>query len=192
MRRSSMTSLATGAAGRLATPHGDVSIARLGWLAERGSAPSTPCRTRCRSCSRTCCAAREHATSPTRSRGARGLAWTRAGHRVHAGTRVDAGLHRGAGGRRPRGDAERRGARRAATPSASTPSCRSTLSSTIPCRSTVPDAGGVRGEHRVRVRAQRRTLPLLRWAQQAFDGVRVVPPGAGICHQVNLEHLGGW
>ena len=30
---------------------------------------------------------------------------------------------------------------------------------------------------------------LLRWAQQAFDGVRVVPPGAGICHQVNLEHL---
>ncbi len=31
---------------------------------------------------------------------------------------------------------------------------------------------------------------LLRWAQQAFDGFRVVPPGAGICHQVNLEHLG--
>ena len=31
---------------------------------------------------------------------------------------------------------------------------------------------------------------LLRWAQQAFDNFRVVPPGAGICHQVNLEHLG--
>src|SRR5712691_4034983 len=31
---------------------------------------------------------------------------------------------------------------------------------------------------------------LLRWSQQAFDGLRVVPPGAGICHQVNLEHLG--
>jgi aconitate hydratase len=31
---------------------------------------------------------------------------------------------------------------------------------------------------------------LLRWAQQAFDGLRVVPPGMGICHQVNLEHLG--
>jgi len=31
---------------------------------------------------------------------------------------------------------------------------------------------------------------LLRWAQQAFDGLRVVPPGAGICHQVNLEYLG--
>jgi aconitate hydratase len=31
---------------------------------------------------------------------------------------------------------------------------------------------------------------LLRWAQQAFDGFRVVPPGMGICHQVNLEYLG--
>ena len=31
---------------------------------------------------------------------------------------------------------------------------------------------------------------LLRWAQQAFAGFRVVPPGMGIVHQVNLEHLG--
>jgi len=30
---------------------------------------------------------------------------------------------------------------------------------------------------------------LLRWAQGAFDGYRVVPPGTGICHQVNLEYL---
>ncbi|HLX89052.1 MAG TPA: aconitate hydratase AcnA, partial [Acidimicrobiales bacterium] len=30
---------------------------------------------------------------------------------------------------------------------------------------------------------------LLRWAQQAFDRFRVVPPGTGICHQVNLEYL---
>ncbi|MCB9709242.1 MAG: aconitate hydratase AcnA [Myxococcales bacterium] len=30
---------------------------------------------------------------------------------------------------------------------------------------------------------------LLNWAQQAFDEFRVVPPGMGICHQVNLEHL---
>ncbi|UFN50399.1 aconitate hydratase AcnA [Roseomonas sp. OT10] len=29
----------------------------------------------------------------------------------------------------------------------------------------------------------------LRWGQSAFDNFRVVPPGAGICHQVNLEHL---
>ncbi|CAN5636290.1 aconitate hydratase AcnA [soil metagenome] len=31
---------------------------------------------------------------------------------------------------------------------------------------------------------------LLRWAQQAFAGFRVVPPGMGIVHQVNLEYLG--
>jgi len=30
---------------------------------------------------------------------------------------------------------------------------------------------------------------LLRWAQQAFANFRVVPPGMGICHQVNLERL---
>ena len=29
----------------------------------------------------------------------------------------------------------------------------------------------------------------LRWAQEAFDNFRVVPPGTGICHQVNLEYL---
>src|SRR5438128_388246 len=30
---------------------------------------------------------------------------------------------------------------------------------------------------------------LLRWAQQAFHNFTVVPPGMGICHQVNLERL---
>ena len=30
----------------------------------------------------------------------------------------------------------------------------------------------------------------LRWGQQAFANFRVVPPGTGICHQVNLEYLG--
>ena len=30
---------------------------------------------------------------------------------------------------------------------------------------------------------------LLRWAQQGFRNFTVVPPGMGICHQVNLEHL---
>ncbi len=29
----------------------------------------------------------------------------------------------------------------------------------------------------------------LRWGQSAFDNFRVVPPGTGICHQVNLEYL---
>ena len=29
----------------------------------------------------------------------------------------------------------------------------------------------------------------LKWAQDSFEHFRVVPPGMGICHQVNLEHL---
>ena len=32
---------------------------------------------------------------------------------------------------------------------------------------------------------------LLRWAQTAFSDLRVVPPGTGIVHQVNLEYLAG-
>ncbi|MDA8140356.1 MAG: aconitate hydratase AcnA [Desulfobacteraceae bacterium] len=31
---------------------------------------------------------------------------------------------------------------------------------------------------------------LLKWAQKSFDNFKVVPPNSGICHQVNLEHLG--
>ncbi|WP_204312710.1 aconitase family protein, partial [Escherichia coli] len=29
----------------------------------------------------------------------------------------------------------------------------------------------------------------LKWGQQAFKNFSVVPPGTGICHQVNLEYL---
>jgi aconitate hydratase A / 2-methylisocitrate dehydratase len=39
-----------------------------------------------------------------------------------------------------------------------------------------------------------RNLPryeFLKWATGAFAGLRIVPPGVGICHQVNLEHLAG-
>jgi aconitate hydratase len=35
----------------------------------------------------------------------------------------------------------------------------------------------------------RERYQLLKFAQQAFDGFRVVPPGTGIVHQVNLEYL---
>ena len=31
---------------------------------------------------------------------------------------------------------------------------------------------------------------LLKWAQRSFANFKVVPPNSGICHQVNLEHLG--
>jgi aconitate hydratase len=36
----------------------------------------------------------------------------------------------------------------------------------------------------------RERYEFLRWGQTAFEHFRVVPPGTGICHQVNLEYLG--
>src|SRR5690606_13995666 len=36
----------------------------------------------------------------------------------------------------------------------------------------------------------RERYAFLRWGQESFEGFRVVPPGTGICHQVNLEYLG--
>ncbi len=38
-------------------------------------------------------------------------------------------------------------------------------------------------------RRNRERYSLLNWGQQAFKDFRVVPPGRGICHQVNLEYL---
>ena len=35
----------------------------------------------------------------------------------------------------------------------------------------------------------RERYSFLRWGQSAFDNFRVVPPGTGICHQVNVEYL---
>ena len=47
-------------------------------------------------------------------------------------------------------------------------------------------------EDNVRIEMSRNAerYALLRWGQSTFDNFRVVPPGTGICHQVNLEYLG--
>ena len=59
--------------------------------------------------------------------------------------------------------------------------------------SVIAEASGTPGayDENVDIEYQRNIerYQLLRWAQQAFDGFRVVPPGMGICHQVNLEYL---
>src|SRR6266704_2355006 len=39
------------------------------------------------------------------------------------------------------------------------------------------------------IERNRERYSLLRWAQQAFHNFSLVPPGMGICHQVNLEYL---
>ena len=82
------------------------------------------------------------------------------------------------------------GARRRLPRHRRTRSSRSTSSSTTRSRST---AFGSRSAYAANIEWEYRRngerYALLRWAQQAFDGFRVVPPGMGICHQVNLEHL---
>ncbi|MGY4532805.1 aconitate hydratase [Pseudomonas sp. TE3786] len=47
-------------------------------------------------------------------------------------------------------------------------------------------------EQNVEIEMQRNgeRYAFLRWGQNAFDNFSVVPPGTGICHQVNLEYLG--
>ena len=48
----------------------------------------------------------------------------------------------------------------------------------------------VRAQRGARVRAgTRERYQLLKFAQRAFENFRVVPPGIGIVHQVNLEYL---
>ncbi|MDK4717563.1 aconitate hydratase AcnA [Rhizobium sp. CNPSo 4039] len=41
----------------------------------------------------------------------------------------------------------------------------------------------------IEFKRNRERYRFLRWAQQAFHALRVVPPGRGICHQINLEVL---
>ena len=42
---------------------------------------------------------------------------------------------------------------------------------------------------RIEMERNRERYEFLRWGQKAFNNFRVVPPGTGICHQVNLEFL---
>ena len=50
-------------------------------------------------------------------------------------------------------------------------------------------AGAFAENVRMEMARNRERYAFLRWGQNAFDNFRVVPPGAGICHQVNLERL---
>ena len=52
------------------------------------------------------------------------------------------------------------------------------------------DASAFRDNVTIEMERNRERYEFLRWGQEAFDNFRVVPPGTGICHQVNLEYLG--
>ncbi|MEO5336018.1 MAG: aconitate hydratase AcnA [Magnetospirillum sp. WYHS-4] len=50
-----------------------------------------------------------------------------------------------------------------------------------------PEAQGL--NEKMEFERNRERYEFLRWGQKAFDNFRVVPPGTGICHQVNVEYL---
>ncbi|GAB2893045.1 aconitate hydratase AcnA [Streptomyces mayteni] len=50
-------------------------------------------------------------------------------------------------------------------------------------------AGALEGNLRVDFRRNHERYAFIRWAERALDGFRVVPPGTGIIHQVNMESL---
>jgi len=51
------------------------------------------------------------------------------------------------------------------------------------------NADALRLNMEIEFRRNRERYQFLKWGAQAFDGLRIVPPGFGICHQVNLEFL---
>ncbi|MCK9913318.1 aconitate hydratase AcnA [Microbacteriaceae bacterium K1510] len=53
--------------------------------------------------------------------------------------------------------------------------------------SGVPDAA--EQNHAMEIERNRERFEFLKWGSAAFANLRVVPPGMGICHQINLEYL---
>lgn len=49
--------------------------------------------------------------------------------------------------------------------------------------------GSFRRNVELEMQRNKERYEFLRWGQKAFNNFRVVPPGTGICHQVNLEYL---
>ena len=92
--------------------------------------------------------------------------------------------------RRPRHDARGDASTSAATRPGSTRWLRPSWSSTT--RSSPTSFGRADAFERnveLEYERNRERYQFLRWGQTAFDDFKVVPPGTGIVHQVNIEHL---
>ena len=50
-------------------------------------------------------------------------------------------------------------------------------------------AGCLEANMKLEFERNRERYAFLKWAQESFDNVRIVPPGAGICHQLNIERF---
>ena len=51
------------------------------------------------------------------------------------------------------------------------------------------EAGAMQKNTAIEIQRNRERYQFLKWGQQAFDNFKVVPPGRGIVHQINLEYL---
>ena len=111
------------------------------------------------------------------------------GDPVHAGPRDHAGLHRRALRRRPRHHA--RGRQRPRRRPGQDQPARPGRDGHRPLGHRrlfgTPDAFEQNVE--LEYGRNRERYQFLRWGQTAFDEFKVVPPGTGIVHQVNIEHL---
>ena len=111
------------------------------------------------------------------------------GDRLPPGARADAGLH-GCSGRRRSGGHALRGARRRQGPALVNPLSPVDL---VIDHSVMVDrfgnASAFEENVAIEMERNRERYRFLRWGANAFDNFRVVPPGTGICHQVNLEYL---
>ena len=74
---------------------------------------------------------------------------------------------------------------------ASSSRCAPRISSwTTRCRSTItaaPDA--LRKNMEIEFKRNRERYEFLKWSAQAFKTFQIIPPGNGICHQINLEYI---
>ena len=50
--------------------------------------------------------------------------------------------------------------------------------------------GAWKKNEEIEMKRNRERFEFLKWGQQAFENFKIVPPGSGIVHQVNLEYLG--
>lgn len=50
-------------------------------------------------------------------------------------------------------------------------------------------AGAMKANMALEFARNRERYDFLKWAQNSFENVRIVPPGAGICHQLNMEEF---
>ena len=112
------------------------------------------------------------------------------GDPVHPGPRGDAGLHRRAGASSTSPRCARPWSSSAETPSKIEPLAPAEL---VIDHSVIADYFGTADAEQRNVELEyernRERYQFLRWGQSAFDEFKVVPPGTGIVHQVNIEHL---